>query len=35
MFDENPVLQTLRLLKPDSMTPLEALAALSELKKKL
>ncbi|MFA6317608.1 MAG: DNA mismatch repair protein MutS [Elusimicrobiota bacterium] len=35
MFDENPVLQTLRLLNPDSMTPLEALAALTELKKKL
>ncbi|MBI5622443.1 MAG: DNA mismatch repair protein MutS [Elusimicrobia bacterium] len=35
MFDENPVLQTLRLLNPDSMTPLEALAALTALKKKL
>ncbi len=35
LFEENSVLQTLRLLNPDSMTPLEALSALCELKKKL
>ncbi len=35
LFEENPVLQALRLLNPDSMTPIEALAALSELKKRL
>ena len=35
LFEENPILQTLRLLEPDKMTPLEAIAALSALKKKL
>lgn len=35
LFEENPVLQALRLLNPDAMTPLEALSALSALKKKL
>lgn len=35
LFEENPVLQTLRLLNPETMTPLEALSALSELKKRL
>lgn len=35
LFEENPVLQALRLLNCDAMTPLEALRALSELKKKL
>ncbi|MBI4676363.1 MAG: DNA mismatch repair protein MutS [Elusimicrobia bacterium] len=35
MFDEHPVLHALRLVNPDSMTPLEGLCALSELKKKL
>jgi DNA mismatch repair protein MutS len=35
LFEEDPVLQSLRLLDCDAMTPLEALAALSALKKKL
>jgi DNA mismatch repair protein MutS len=35
LFEENPVLQALRFLNPESMTPLEALSALAELKKKL
>jgi len=35
LFEENPVLQALRLLNPDAMTPIEALSALSALKKKL
>jgi len=34
-FEEHPVLQTLQLLNCDTMTPLEALSALSSLKKKL
>jgi DNA mismatch repair protein MutS len=35
LFDENPVLQALRLLDPEHMTPMEALSALNALKKKL
>ncbi|NNN06834.1 MAG: DNA mismatch repair protein MutS, partial [Elusimicrobia bacterium] len=35
LFEENPVLHTLKLLNPDTMTPLEALSALVALKKKL
>ncbi|MBI5208634.1 MAG: DNA mismatch repair protein MutS [Elusimicrobia bacterium] len=35
IFEENPILHALRLINPDSMTPLEALSALAELKKKL
>jgi len=35
LFEENPVLQTLKLLNPETMTPLEALQALNSLKKKL
>jgi DNA mismatch repair protein MutS len=35
LFDENPVLHALRLLDPESMTPLEALEAITALKKKL
>ncbi len=35
LFSEHPALEALRLLNPDEMTPLEAIAALSALKKKL
>jgi len=35
LFEENPVLQTLKLLNPETMTPIEALQALSALKKKI
>jgi DNA mismatch repair protein MutS len=35
LFEENPVLQTLKLLNPETMTPLDALQALNALKKKL
>ena len=35
LFDEHPVLHALRLLDPQQLTPLDALNALSELKKKL
>jgi DNA mismatch repair protein MutS len=35
MFEANPVLQTLKMLNVDKMTPLEALNALVELKKKI
>jgi DNA mismatch repair protein MutS len=35
LFEENSVLATLRLLNPEAMTPLEALSALCELKKKI
>ncbi len=35
LFEENPVLQTLRLLNPDTMTPVDALQALVALKKKV
>ena len=35
LFDDNPVLYALRLLDPESMTPLEALETLAALKKKL
>ena len=35
LFDENPVLHALRLLNPESLTPLEALETLAALKKKL
>ena len=33
LFEENPVLKTLKLLNPETMTPLEALQALNSLKK--
>ncbi len=35
LFEDNPVLQTLRLLDIDSLTPLEALKTLAELKRKV
>jgi DNA mismatch repair protein MutS len=35
LFEENPVLQTLKLLNPDTMTPVDALHALIALKKKV
>ncbi len=35
LFEDHPVLDTLRLLNPEGMTPLEALSALTALKKKL
>ena len=35
LFEENPVLQTLKLLNPDTMTPVDALQALVALKKKI
>ena len=35
LFEENPVLQTLKLLNPDTMTPIDALQALIALKKKV
>ncbi len=35
LFEEDPVLRTLKLLKPETMTPIEALQALIALKKKL
>jgi len=35
LFEENPVLRTLKLLNPDTMTPVEALQALVALKKKI
>jgi len=35
LFEENPVLQTLKLLNPDTMTPIDALQALIALKKKI
>jgi DNA mismatch repair protein MutS len=35
LFEENPVLRTLKLLNPDTMTPIDALSALVALKKKL
>ena len=35
LFEENPILRTLKLLNPDSMTPIEALQALVALKKKI
>ncbi|MFA6003312.1 MAG: DNA mismatch repair protein MutS [Elusimicrobiota bacterium] len=35
IFEESPVLRTMRLLNPEAMTPLEALEALCALKKKL
>ncbi|MEK7381865.1 MAG: DNA mismatch repair protein MutS [Elusimicrobiota bacterium] len=35
LFEENPVLRTLKLLNPETMTPLEALQALNALKKKI
>ncbi len=35
IFEENPVLQTLKLLNPDTMTPLDALQAIIALKKRL
>ncbi len=33
LFEENPVLKTLKMLNPETMTPLEALQALNSLKK--
>ncbi len=35
LFEENPVLRTLRLINPETMTPIEALQALNALKKQL
>ena len=35
LFEENPVLRTLKLLNPETMTPIEALQTLSALKKDL
>ena len=35
LFEENPVLRTLKLINPETMTPLEALQALNALKKQL
>ena len=35
LFEENPVLRTLKLLNPETMTPIEALQALNALKKSL
>jgi len=35
LFDENPVLQELRLLNPNDLTPLQALEKVAEWKKKL
>ncbi|MDE2290660.1 MAG: hypothetical protein KGL53_01150, partial [Elusimicrobia bacterium] len=35
IFDEHPALRALRTLDPEDLTPLEALAKLAELKKKL
>ncbi len=35
MFEENPVLRMLRLINPDTLTPLEALQALNTMKKQL
>jgi DNA mismatch repair protein MutS len=35
LFEENPVLRALKLLNPDTMTPIEALQALVGLKKRL
>ncbi len=33
LFEENPVLRTIKMLNPETMTPLEALQALNSLKK--
>jgi DNA mismatch repair protein MutS len=35
LFEDNPVLRTLKLLNPETMTPIEALQALNALKKNL
>jgi len=35
LFEENPVLRTLKLLNPETMTPIEALQALNALKKNI
>ncbi len=35
LFEENPVLRTLKLLNPETMTPIEALQALNALKKQI
>jgi DNA mismatch repair protein MutS len=35
LFEENPILRTLKLINPETMTPIEALQALSALKKQL
>ncbi|MBI5630287.1 MAG: DNA mismatch repair protein MutS [Elusimicrobia bacterium] len=35
LFTGHPVLEALRLINPENMTPLEALSALSELKKRI
>ncbi len=35
LFEENPVLRTLKLINPETLTPIEALQALSALKKQL
>jgi len=33
LFEENPILRTLKLMNPETMTPIEALQALSAMKK--
>ena len=35
LFEENPVLKTLKMLNPETMTPIEALQALNSLKKSI
>ncbi len=35
LFEENPVLRTLKLINPETMTPIEALQTLNALKKQL
>ena len=35
LFEENPILRTLKLINPETMTPIEALQALNALKKLL
>ncbi|MEQ1918102.1 MAG: DNA mismatch repair protein MutS [Elusimicrobiota bacterium] len=35
LFEENPILRTLKLINPETMTPIEALQALNALKKQL
>ena len=35
LFEENPVLRALKLINPETMTPIEALQTLNALKKQL
>ena len=35
IFEEHPAIHALRILDPEDLTPLEALTALAELKKKI